>query len=201
MNERIIIIEDEAIIAAEIHSTLELLGYRVVGHTNNGDKALDLFARTESDLIILDINIKGSLNGIDLAKIIKRKYNIPYVFLTSYSDRTTINMVKETMPYGYIVKPFNEIDLKVNIEMALFKFQQQEKKLEFGKAYIEKILGKELSDREYALLLAFKQGKSYKEAAIELNVSVNTIKSYQKRIYVLFKVNSKIDLIKKLNDL
>jgi len=164
MSKRILIVEDEAIIAQNIKSSLEIIGYQVVGHAMNGDKALDLFAHNEADLILLDISIKGSLSGIDLAKVIRKKYNIPFIYITSYSDKVTLDLVKETNPYGYIVKPFNDNDLKVNIELALHKHKQEQSFQTFSKESIEKRLNLSLTDREFSLLIAFKNGLTYKEA-------------------------------------
>jgi len=197
--KRIFIVEDEAIIAEEIKSTLELLGFAIAGHTMNGDKALDHFASTDADLILLDINIKGTLNGIDLAKIIREKYDIPFIFLTSFSDRDTLSQVKDLMPYGYIVKPFNEHDLKVNIELALHKYEQETQTQSFTKCSIEGKLGLTFTEREFSLLEAFKEGMTYKDAGKKLFISVNTVKTYQKRLFQLLNVNSKHELLERLH--
>lgn len=195
MKPRIIIIEDEALIAAEIRYSLEELGYSVVGHAMNGDKALDLFASTPADLVLLDISIKGTLSGIDLAKVLNEKYGTPFVYLTSFSDPVTLSKVKETSPYGYIVKPFNQDDLRVNIELALFKYDMaSQKPSELNKEVIQKKLNVDLTDREYAVLSAFKDGLSYKETGAKLFISVNTVKSYQKRIYTRLGVSNKYEL-------
>jgi len=194
--KRIIIVEDEVLIAQEISGTLEMLGYQVVAHVMNGDEALDVFAQTQADLVLLDINIKGTLNGIDLANILRDKYQIPFVFLTSFSDHYTLNQVKETMPYGYIVKPFNEDDLRSNIELAIFKFQSENHTLS-----LEAIAQKhnvKLSAREYQVLSGLLAGKKYKDIAVEQFISMNTVKAYQKKIYLKFNVNSKYELIEKL---
>lgn len=198
MRKRIVIVEDEALIAAEIKSILKKLNYVVAGHVMNGDKALDLFAKVEADLFLLDINIKGTLSGIDLAKIIRDKYKLPFVFLTSFSDKLTLDKVKSTIPYGYIVKPFNENDLKVNIELALHKFEAEREMNSFTKAYVNKKLNVDLTDREFGVLVAFKNGLTYKETASKLYISVNTVKTYQKRLYQLFGVSSKFELLKKV---
>lgn len=198
MAYRIIIIEDEALIAAEIESTLELLGYDVVAHEMNGDKALDTLASVPADLILLDISIKGTLSGIDLAHIIRKKHKVPFVFLTSFSDKKTLDQVKETLPYGYIVKPFDEHDLRSTIELALYKFEQENHSTDFTKSYIESTFDISLTDREFDILNAFREGKTYKEVASELFISVNTVKSYQKKIFQLLNVGSKIELVQKL---
>jgi len=198
MTPRIIIIEDEAIIAEEIKSTLNILGYKVVGHAMNGDKALDLFASTEADLILLDISIKGTLSGIDLANIIKEKYQVPYVFLTSFSDKHTLEKVKETTPYGYILKPFTDNDLKVNIEMALSRYNISKNEQIFSKDNIEKKLNVKITNREFQVLEAFKDGLTYQETADKLFISLNTVKSYQKQLFSALDINSKYELLQKV---
>lgn len=198
MKAKILIVEDEALIAEDIRYNLEELGHTVVGVVMNGDRALDAIANPNIDLVLLDINIKGSLSGIDLAQIIKEKYNVPYVFLTASTDDYTLNKAKNTLPYGYIVKPFNALDLKVNIDIALHKFNSENEKRTLSRNYVLDKFNIPLSDREFDLLKAFVTGLSYKEAAETLHISINTVKSYQKRIYQLFEVSSKVELIKKL---
>jgi DNA-binding NarL/FixJ family response regulator len=199
MNARILIVEDEALIAQDIKYCLEELGHKVHNIVMNGDKALDAIAHPDLDLVLLDINIKGSLSGIDLGDIIKNKYQLPFVYLTASSDDETLNRAKSTLPYGYIVKPFNSRDLKVNIDLALHKYQSETQKQTLSKAQVQERFSLQLSDREFGVLKAFLSGQSYKEAAEALCVSVNTIKMYQKRLYQLFAVNSKIELLKKLS--
>ena len=117
----VLIVEDEALVALEIERTLLKLGYRIAGKARNGDTALDLLASRQPDIALLDIDIKGSRNGIDLARVIREKYHFPFVFLTAFSDRATLAQLKDTVPYGYIVKPFNQADLLTTIELALHK--------------------------------------------------------------------------------
>jgi DNA-binding NarL/FixJ family response regulator len=198
MNARILIVEDEVLIAQDIKYCLEELGHKVHNIVMNGDKALDAIAHPEVDLVLLDINIKGSLSGIDLGGIIKNKYQLPFVYLTASSDDETLDRAKSTLPYGYIVKPFNSRDLKVNIDLALHKHQSETQQKSLSRAGIQKRFKLLLSDREFAVLQAFVSGKSYKEAAEALCISVNTIKVYQKRLYQLFEVTSKIELLKKV---
>jgi len=198
LTAKIFIVEDEALIAAEIKSTLELLGHKVVGHAMNGDKALDELAKQEAELILLDINIKGTRNGIDLAHIIRDRYKVPFVFLTSFSDRLTLEKVKDTMPYGYIVKPFNEHDLKVNIELALHKHNLEVSEISFDKSFIERKLDISLTDREFSILSGFREGLTYKQIGERNFISTNTVKTYQKRLFSLMKVGSKFELLKKI---
>jgi len=121
---KIYIVEDEPLIADTIAHVLTKENYEVIGITDNAKEALFDIEELSPDLILLDINIKGDLNGIDLAERINKKWDIPFIYLTSQSDANTINQVKQTNPSGFIVKPFNESGLKSNIEIALFKHQQ-----------------------------------------------------------------------------
>ncbi|WP_194776968.1 response regulator transcription factor [Pararhodonellum marinum] len=198
MKKRILIVEDEVMVAEEIKMSLEDLGHEVVGMVMNGDKALNALTMFNPDLALLDIHIKGSLNGIDLARLIRKNHLIPFVFLTAYSDVMTLDKAKDTLPYGYIVKPFNETDLKVSIELAIHKFQTERMETDFSQAYIKSNYGISLSEREYEILKSLREGLSYQEAADRLFISINTIKSYQKRLYQAFDVSTKAELIRKI---
>lgn len=189
--KKIIIVEDEAIIAAEIEMTLESLGYKIVGKSKNGDKALDLFSSKEPDLVLLDITIKGTLNGIDLAKIIREKYEFPFLFLTSHADTHTLNEVKQTLPYGYIVKPFSENDLRTAVELALYKFKIEKQGIFPLKEELERKLDLGLSQREYELYSDLFNGLSYKEIAEANHISVNTVKHYLKKLFEKLEVSSR----------
>jgi PAS domain S-box-containing protein len=121
---KILVVEDESIVAKDIQKTLEKLGYEVPATASSAASAYQRLEEFEPDLVFLDIRLKGEEDGIDIANHIKEKYNIPVIFLTSYVDQETLDRAKVTEPYGYIVKPFNESDLKTTVEMALFKYSR-----------------------------------------------------------------------------
>ena len=116
----ILIVEDEAIIAMEIESSLQNLGYEVTSVVNTGDKAIEKAEDDNPDLILMDIRIQGDKDGIDTAEIIRNKFGIPVIFSTAYLDQERIERAKITMPFGYVLKPIQERDLKVTLEMALY---------------------------------------------------------------------------------
>lgn len=111
---KVLIVEDEPLIADDIADRLEKNGYEVVGIADTAAKALAIIGREKPDMALLDVNIEGDTDGIDLAA----KLTIPFVFLTSYYDQKTLDRAKKTNPSGYIVKPFRENDLIANLEMA-----------------------------------------------------------------------------------
>jgi PAS domain S-box-containing protein len=121
---RILVVEDESIVAKDIQKSLEKLGYEVPATASSAAAAYEKLEQVQPDLVFLDIKLKGEEDGIHIAEHIKEKYNIPVIFLTSYVDQETLDRAKVTEPYGYIVKPFNESDLKTTVEMALFKFSR-----------------------------------------------------------------------------
>ena len=118
----ILIVEDEALVARDIQSRLKNLGHRVVGVAHNPKQALDKAAEHKPDLLLCDINLKGEMDGIDVAKQITANLDIPVVFLTAYSDPGTIAKAKSASPYGYILKPVENPDLQIAIELAMHKF-------------------------------------------------------------------------------
>lgn len=120
----IFIVEDESIVAKDIQNSLTKLGYNVIGSANNGIDAIERITELQPDLILMDIMIKGNLTGIDVSEKIKESMNIPVIFLTAYADEGTLSRAKITEPYGYILKPFKEIDLHSTIEMAIYKHQK-----------------------------------------------------------------------------
>ncbi len=118
---RILVVEDEALIAEEIQDRLLRMKFQVVGVADDGQRALDAVAALQPDLILMDIRLKGGLDGIDAAAAIRAMHNIPVVYLTAHSDPATLSRARETAPFGYILKPIHERELEVTIEMALHR--------------------------------------------------------------------------------
>jgi len=118
-NIRILIVEDEPIIAADLADRLIEMGYDIAGQCSSGEEALELVQRIQPDLILMDIQLDGALDGIETAAQITRKQNIPLIFLTSNSDDSTFDRAKATMPAAFLSKPFRGKDLKHAIELAI----------------------------------------------------------------------------------
>ena len=117
----ILIVEDEAIIASVIARALKKFGYKVIDILNTGEAAVAEALQKKPDLILMDIRLQGAVDGIAAAELIQEQMDIPIIYLTAYADEPTLERAKKTKPYGYIPKPFQEIELKTTIEMALYK--------------------------------------------------------------------------------
>lgn len=124
---KIVVVEDEIIIADNICDTLTECGYKVYEPAISYSEALTTIEEFRPDLVLLDIHLSGKRDGIDIAKVINEKYKIPFIFLTSFSDEKTIDRVKEVSPAAYLVKPFAKNDLYTSIEIALSNFQKSDK--------------------------------------------------------------------------
>ncbi|HRN40448.1 MAG TPA: response regulator [Vicingus sp.] len=122
----ILVVEDESIVSKDIQQSLKKLGYNIVGAASTGEKAIEIANETKPDLVLMDIMLKGEMSGIETAEKIKETLSIPVIYLTAYADENTLAKAKVTEPYGYIIKPFKEIDLHTSIEMALYKHGKEQ---------------------------------------------------------------------------
>jgi DNA-binding LytR/AlgR family response regulator len=129
---KILIVEDEMLIAANIANQLETLGYEVVGIIPRGEEAVKVVQNEKPDLILMDINLKGELNGIEAAKKIQQDGQIPIIYLTANNDDAHFERAKGTNPYAFISKPFKKLDLQRALELAFVRIIQesQEQKVE-----------------------------------------------------------------------
>ncbi len=136
---KILIVEDEKIVAEEIKRMLEHMGYSVCGMVSTGDEAIEEVGRSNPDLVLMDIRIDGDKDGIETAGIIRSKNSIPIIYLTAYADEETLQRAKLTEPYGYLLKPFESKDLRSAIEMAFYRYNM-ERKLKENQQWLEAVL-------------------------------------------------------------
>ena len=128
MEKNILIVEDQAIVAMTIESQLEELGYRIAGKAASGAAAIQLAREKKPDLILMDINLEGEMDGITAAEQISLFLDSPIIYLTAYSDGETVQRAGRTSPFTYLTKPYKLRDLHSNIEMALYKKKLGSKK-------------------------------------------------------------------------
>jgi PAS domain S-box-containing protein len=136
---QILVVEDESIVAEHIRKSLQSLGYSVPSVASSGEKAIKMVEEKSPDLVLMDIVLHGEMDGIEAAKEIRSRFNIPVVYLTAYSDEKILKRAKITEPFGYIIKPFTERDLRINIEIALYK-QKMEMELKERELWLTAIL-------------------------------------------------------------
>ncbi|WP_318308237.1 LytR/AlgR family response regulator transcription factor [Flagellimonas crocea] len=127
---KILIVEDNVIIADDMQSMLEEIGYEIVDNVIVYEQAVDVLKNNHVDLVLIDIILASDKTGIDLGKHIRETYNIPFIFVTSNSDRATVENAKTVKPDGYLVKPFEQQDLYTSIEIALSNFNYAKKSIE-----------------------------------------------------------------------
>ena len=122
---RILIVEDQRLVAADIENTLRKLGYFVVGSVSSGEDAISKSAELRPELVLMDVRLRGEMDGVHAAEIIRDRFNVPVVYLTAYADEETILRAKKTTPFGYLVKPFNERELRATLEIAFYTHQME----------------------------------------------------------------------------
>lgn len=120
-NARILIVEDEVFTADQEEAKLIDLGYQVVGKAETGEDAVRLAQETKPDLVLMDIKLRGEMDGIAAAEQIRKELGIAVIYVTAFADEDLLHRARVTEPFGYILKPFDSQELKSNIEMALYK--------------------------------------------------------------------------------
>ncbi|RLU00789.1 EAL domain-containing protein [Ketobacter sp.] len=128
--QKVLIVEDENIVAMDLSRRLAKLGYTVVGMASSGNRALELVDTRSPDIILMDIHIRGTADGIEVADQINAQHQIPVIFLTAYSEDTTLARAKQTRPYGYLLKPFSERELHVAIQVALERHREDQQRIQ-----------------------------------------------------------------------
>lgn len=204
MNElKILIVEDEPIIAENISMYLNNADFIVSGIAYDDEEAKSQLSTNTPDAVILDINLESETDGIRIADYINKNFQLPFLFLTSYSDKETLQRAKAVEPSGYIVKPFNEKTLLASLEIAISNYalrsNQQVPSLSIEK--INKHLISPLSDREFEVLQLIYQGKTNNQIAESLFVTVNTIKVHIKNAYLKLDAISRSTAIVRLRTL
>ncbi|WP_232727978.1 MULTISPECIES: response regulator [Methanobacterium] len=139
----IMLVEDEIIVAADVKNRLENMGYEVLGIFDTGEEAIEKAGELKPNLVLMDIVLKGDMDGIDAAQKIRELFDIPIIYLTAYSDEKTLQRAKVTEPFGYVLKPFEDREIQSAIEMAIYKHKMEQQLKESEEKYrklIEKFL-------------------------------------------------------------
>lgn len=125
MTKSLLVVEDEVLVARDIKSRLTRMGYEVLGTASKGAEAIEKALSLRPDLILMDIHLQDEIDGVDAAIKIRETYDVPVIFCTAYSNEETLERAKVSTPYGYVLKPFDNRELEINIEIALYKHQME----------------------------------------------------------------------------
>lgn len=203
LETRVMIIEDEPLIAEDISACLQRREYCVTGIVYTSEDAIPEIEKQQPDIILLDINLDNGQQGIDIARQINKDFQLPFVYLTSYSDKKTLELAKDTEPAGYIVKPFTEAGLFAALEIALHNHTRKNLQ-HFPALSLHKInhtILSTLSLREFDVLQLIYEGCSNRQIAEKLFVSNNTVKAHIKNAYLKLDVVSRASAIARLREL
>jgi diguanylate cyclase (GGDEF)-like protein/PAS domain S-box-containing protein len=135
MTDRIMLVEDEHIVAMDVQQRLETLGYEVVAHATSGKEAIEYARETRPNLILMDIKIRGTQDGIETAAQIRQTQDIPVIYVTAFADEATLKRARLTEAFGYLIKPFEDRELRSAIEIAIYKHQMEKKLRESEERY------------------------------------------------------------------
>jgi DNA-binding NarL/FixJ family response regulator len=196
-------VEDEPAIAEHIAAYLDNDDFEVSSIAYDSADAMDQLKNNTPDAVILDINLEGGTDGIDIAKLINDSYQLPFLFLTAHSDKQTLSRAKAVNPSGYIVKPFNERTLQASVEIAIAnhskQLNRQVPKLLPNK--INSLIVDSFSDREMDVLQQLYEGATNKQIAQQLFISENTVKTHLKSIYLKLEANTRYAVLIRLREL
>jgi CheY-like chemotaxis protein len=125
---RILVVEDEAIVSADIQDHLAGFGYDIVGSTDSGERSVELARELKPDLVLMDVMLNGPMDGAEAAKIIREQLKLPVIFLTANSDDATVFKARDTDPFGFVLKPFEDRSLRIAVEIALYKHRVEQER-------------------------------------------------------------------------
>jgi DNA-binding NarL/FixJ family response regulator len=177
---KILLIEDEFIIAKDVKTQLEKNDFASVNIAKNYSTSLNLFNQNTYDLIISDINLNDSIDGVEIITKFSNIKKTPVVYLTAYSDTNIISRAEKTMPFAYILKPYNNNQLKATVNLAILNSNKLKNNIPENLQNTEKL--NLLTSREKEILIILSTGKLSKEIAELLNITTNTVEQHKKNI-------------------
>jgi DNA-binding NarL/FixJ family response regulator len=194
----ILVVEDDALVRMDILSCLRKLGYPLLSAAANAAAARQVLEEELPDLVLLDIDLGKGGSGIELGRLINEQYRLPFIYLTGHAEDQVLAEVKETLPAGFVLKPFDEVRLKVALELARHTYYAVLAAHWKEKPDINDQLVEPLTRRENELLTLICQGLSNRELADALSVSVNTIKTHLRNLYLKLEVRNRAEAIIKV---
>jgi DNA-binding NarL/FixJ family response regulator len=198
---RILVVEDERLVAMSLQRQLQTLGYTVVGRTASGDAAIELAGKLRPDVVLMDIYLEGEIDGISAAAEIQSQFQLPVIYLTAFSNREILDRAKLTEPAGYILKPYEDRELQVVIETAVYRHRAEEQRLANLTAQLqpahevgEAEYASRLTPREREVMFLIVSGKTQKQIAAQLEVSIQTAAKHRARVLQKVNVHNDVEL-------
>ncbi len=199
MSIKILIVEDEPLICEDLASILTKEGYLVIGQAYDGITALDMIHNRKPEIVLLDISLDHLMSGLDIAKIINEKYGIPFIFITSYSDKQTLDQAKNLLPEGYIVKPFKKKDILATLEIVAHRVKiQKQKSPYYSLDELNQDLEDHITPKEYEIMMDTAAGCSNEKIGEKHFISLNTVKTHIKRIFSKLEIESRSQIAGKM---
>jgi DNA-binding NarL/FixJ family response regulator len=202
---RVLLVEDERLVAMSLQRQLQVLGYEVVGWTPSGSAAIERADALRPDVVLMDIYLEGDVDGISAAAEIQKQFQLPVIYLTAFSNREVLDRAKITEPAGYILKPYEDRELQVVIEMAVYRHRAEEARAatlaaerrqvslatpaDDGFAYISR-----LTPREREVMHLIVSGKTQKQIAAQLDVTIQTAAKHRAKVLQKVNVNNDVEL-------
>lgn len=197
---RVLVVEDERLVAMSLQRQLQSLGYAVVGQTASGIAAIELAATLRPDVVLMDIYLEGEIDGINAAAEIQKQCHLPVIYLTAFSNREVLDRAKVTEPAGYILKPYEDRELQVVIETAVYRHRAEEQRLAnlTAQRQVHDVSGFEnaarLTPREREVMFLIVSGKTQKEIAAQLEVSIQTAAKHRAKVLQKVNVHNDVEL-------
>ncbi len=200
MRPKILIVEDEIIIAESLRRSLETSGYEVTAICSTAEAAIEAARTTKPDLVLMDIRLKGEKDGIYAARIVSEGFDVPVIFVTAYGDDAVLDRAKRTKPAGYLLKPFRSDELKAAIETALYRHMidgaAPAPSMDDNPARRRRTKPTPLTPREKEVLRLIAKGMANKEISAALGVSSRTVESHRAHILAKLKLKSAAELVR-----
>ena len=198
MKSKILIVEDEPLIAEDLAILLKKEGYDIIGPAYDGLHALDLIYTQKPDLVLLDIALETNMSGLDVAEKINNSSKTPFIFITSFADQKTLQEAKKLLPYSYIVKPFKKKDILAAVEITLYRLNSNDNSQGHFKSLqdlnSELALDLHVTPKEYEIIMDVISGLANADIAAKHYISINTVKTHLKRSFAKLDIDSRTQL-------
>ena len=190
---KILIIEDEPLIARNLEMILSARNYNVAELIYTKADAIKAISTSAVDLVLLDLNLEGHFEGLEIAEQLHNNYEVPFIFITSYASTEILDKAKVYCPLGYIVKPFDADEIYANVEIALYTYSQKSTGI-MSLEMINSLVENPINAKEYQVLIELTKGNKYKDIADDLFISINTLTTHIKSIFSKFYIHSRSEI-------